>query len=143
MQDYIFTGEYTLKDLRGKKSLVTPFKGDFFREPNGDLLGEFFLGDDLEVYELTGNLGHKENIFLLNALAKKRNPANLRELPLELQFSIHGRDILGRYGGGIRLALPETVSQLEENKYLFPNNQEIWIYRRCERNSILNLNEGN
>jgi hypothetical protein len=143
MEDYSFTGKYILKDPRKKNSHVTIFRGEFFRESNGELIGEFFLGDDPEVYDLTGKLNHQENIFLLNALAKKRNPSNIRELPLELQFSIHGRDILGSYGGGIRLALQEIIDRIEEGKDPLPKEPYIWIYHRSEKNSTLRLNRGN
>lgn len=142
MDTYSFRGEYALKDPRTKKILVqTSFSGIFLRASDGNILGDFDLGDDSHRYGVRGVLIPYKNVLILSAIAIREKPTDIREPHLELQFIKNGclTDLLGLYGGGIRLASEEIIARLDEKKDPFPKGLQLWADNRSHRNSTIRL----
>lgn len=141
MEEYTFEGTHILRDARHKEKILRTnrFRGEFFRDEFGEIIGECYLHADYNKYSLVGRLLMRKNHLLLNLLAE-RGTSN-GELPRELQFIQHGHhnSFNGTYGGGIRIASPRVIDRLDKGMNPFLKDPEMWTYCKINKNSTLNL----
>lgn len=142
MDTYSFQGRYALKDKKTRRVIIqTNFEGAFLRDSNGNILGDLDFGDNGHRYNLRGTLVPQTTFLLLSSIAVKEDAEIRREPPMELQFLKHGclTDIVGGYGGGIRIASEEAIKRLIAGKEPLQKDPEIWVANRNQRNASLQL----
>ncbi len=142
MDTYSFQGQYALKDKKTNRIVVqTNFEGVLLRDSKGNILGDLDFGDNGHRYNLRGTLAPRTTFLLLSSIAVKEDAEVTREPPLELQFLKHGclTDMVGSYGGGIKIASEEAIARLSAGKEPLQKGLRIWATNRNQRNASLQL----